>query len=77
MSTRATIACKHKDGPYGYSYHLFEEMIGETVHVSIEGDKAIFYATQDAIEVILPPVVIDAIREAPDSAFPHLRNKND
>jgi len=63
MSTKCTIA--HREG-----MHLFEDCVTEIVWLDCETD---FVATPGLIRVQLPPDVIDAIRSANSSAFPHLR----
>jgi hypothetical protein len=57
---------------YGIEWALFEEMVGKAIFVKL--DRPNFVATQEGVTLELPPNVIDAIRDAPASAFPHLRN---
>jgi hypothetical protein len=73
MSTKSTIATH--DGPWGAAldWHLYEEMVDDTVWVEVRGFP--FEASLRSVAVQLPPAVIDAIRAAPANAFPHLREK--
>jgi len=64
MSTYCTICT-------GLEWTLFEEMLEEKVYFRIERPN--FFATQSGVTIELPPRLIDEIRKAPDSAFPHLR----
>jgi hypothetical protein len=69
MSTKCTIA-------HGKSWHLYEEwMDNDKVYLGISGVD--YFATPGSIIVQLPPDVIDAIRSANSSAFPHLRGTVD
>lgn len=67
MSTRSTI-------DIGDDWHLYEEMLDETVWVEVRG--VAFEAVLGGVSVKLPPAVIDAIRAANAAHFPHLRNAN-
>lgn len=64
MSTKLTIA--HSD-----DFHLYEEWMDDNVWLKV--NKAPFRASRDAVEIQLPPDVINAIRGASLNSFPHLR----
>jgi len=66
MSTRSSIA-------HANDWHLFEEMIDDTVWIETNGHP--FQCLNDRAEIRLPPDAIDAIRKAPANRFPHLRAK--
>ena len=64
MSTRCTICT-------GIEWSLSEEMLEEKVYFMHERPN--FVATRGGVTIELPPRLIDEIRKANDSAFPHLR----
>jgi hypothetical protein len=73
MSTKSTIACDNLPWDHPTGWHLYEEMVDDSVWVEVRGGS--FQAAQCSVCVQLPPAVIDAIRAAPAAAFPHLRPK--
>ena len=68
MSTKGTIK-------YSKNWHLFEELLDNTVWITIRGGH--YVITNYELSTELPPALIDAIRSAPASAFPHLREKKE
>jgi len=68
MSTRCTIKG-------GGQWHLYEDAIDESVWLELR-EGCDFVACPDSVRVRLPEAAIDAIREAGQKKFPHLRADN-
>lgn len=67
MGARSTIA-------NGQGWSVWEDQITDDIYMRLD-DSFDWSATPFELDAQLPPAVIDAIRAAPASAFPHLRAK--
>jgi hypothetical protein len=58
---------------HGDDWHLYEDAVDETVWIETRGWP--FETRCGAVRIRVPPAVIDAIRKAKASYFPHLRKE--